>query len=75
MTMKAMINRKCRTAISNFQKLRQIRKSLTMEDIALGLAVAHINYANALYAELPESAIKKLQRIQNMTARIVTVVT
>ncbi len=48
-----------------------------MEDakvIAMGLAIAHINYANTVYAELPESDIRKLHRFQNMIAKIVTVV-
>ncbi len=42
--------------------------------IALSHIIAHIDYANALYAELPESDIpvSKLQHIQNMTAKIVT---
>ena len=51
------------------------KENLTMEAanvIALDLIIAHIDYANALYAELPESDISKLQRIQNMTAKIVT---
>ncbi len=39
--------------------------------IALGLITAHIDYTNALYVELPESDIRKLQRIQNMTVKIV----
>ncbi len=50
-------------------------KSLTMvaaKIIALGLILAHIDYANALYPELPESDKRKLQRIQNMTVKIVT---
>ena len=60
--------------MSNVQKLKLVRKSLTMEAakaIALGLITAHIDYTNALYVELPESDIRKLQRIQNMTVKIV----
>ena len=75
LTFKDMINRKCRTAMGNLQKLKLIRKSLTIaaaKTIALGLVIAHLDDANALYAGLPSSELKKLQRIQNMTAKIVT---
>lgn len=74
LSMKDMINRKCRIAMGNLQKLRTIRKCLTMgaaKTIALGLVISHLDYANALYAGLPDTDVKKLQRIQNMTAKIV----
>ena len=75
LTFKDMINRKCRTAMGNLQKLKLIRKSLTLEaaqTIALGLVISHLDYANALYAGLPDTEVKKLQRIQNMAAKIIT---
>ena len=75
MSLKAMINRKCRVAMSNLQKLVLIRKSLTLDAatmVALGLVISHLDYANALYSGLPKSEIRKLQRIQSVTAKVVT---
>ncbi len=40
--------------------------------IALGHIIAHIDYTNTLYAEVPESDIRRPQRIRNMTSKIVT---
>ena len=62
-------------AMGNLQKLKLIRKSLTLgaaETIALGLVLSHLDYANTLYAGLPDMEMKKLQRIQNIAAKIIT---
>ena len=72
---KTFITRKCRVAMANLHKLKLIRKTLTQnaaKTIALGLVIAHLDYANALYSGLPEVDIKKLQRVQSMAAKIVT---
>ena len=56
-------------------KLRSIRKSLTLsaaKKVALGLVLSHLDYANTLYTGLPQLEINKLQRIQNMAAKVVT---
>ena len=69
LSFKTMVNRKCRVAFGNLQKLRIIRKSLTLEaakKVAIGLVLSHLDYANALYTGLPQVEINKLQRIQNM---------
>ena len=70
-----MVNRKCHVAFGNLQKLRIIHKSLTLEaakKVAIGLVLSHLDYANALYIGLPQVEINKLQRIQNMAAKVVT---
>ena len=75
LSLKIMINRKCRTAMCNLQKIKLIRRSLTLSaatKIALGLVISHLDYANALYSGLPDIDIKKLQRIQDIAAKIVT---
>ena len=75
LTLGGIITRKCRVAKGNLQKLKLIRKCLTFSaamTVALGLVIAHLDYANALYSGLPAFEIQKLQRIQNMTAKIVT---
>ena len=36
-----------------------------------GLVILHLNYANAIMAELPDLAIKMFQWAQNMAAKLV----
>ena len=58
MSLKAMINRKCRVAMGNLQKLVLIRKSLTLDaatTVALGLVISNLDNANFLYCGLPKS--------------------
>ena len=75
LSFKQHIKRKCRTAIGNFHRLKKIRKTLTQQAasvLACGLILSHLNYGNALFVGLPNVDIAKLQRIQNMTAKLVT---
>ena len=75
LSLHTMINRKCRMAMCNLQKIKLIWRSLTLSaatKIALGLVISHLDYANALYSGLPDVDIKKLQRIQDIAAKIVT---
>ena len=75
LSFKTMVNRKCPVAFGNLQKVRIIRKSLTLEaakKVVIGLVLSHLDYANALYTGLPQVEINKLQRIQNMAAKVVT---
>ena len=68
------INMKCRTAILNIQKLKHIINVLTPEAtrrIVHGMVTSHLDYANALYYGLLENSIKKLQRVQNMAAKVI----
>ena len=65
---------KCRTVILNIQKLRHIINVLTPEAARLivhGMVTSHLSYANALYYGLSETSIKKLQRVQNMAAKVI----
>ena len=74
LTMKTHISNKCRIAMCNIQRIRHIRKSLTRDAcviLMLGLVMSHLDFANALYAGLPDVSIKKLQRIQNIAAKVV----
>ena len=75
LNLKSHITRKCRIAIGNFHKLKRIRRVLTRDaaiTVALGLVVAHLDYANTVFIGLPDVEFAKLQRIQNMTAKLVT---
>ena len=74
LSFKQQILSKCKTANYNLYLLRQIRKFLTMDAakvIALGMVISHLDYCNSLLVGLPQSEIKKLQRIQNITAKVV----
>ena len=72
--MKQHIVNKCRTAMSNIQKIKYLRPILTEDTtqaLVLGLVISHIDYCNSLFAGLPEIDISKLQRIQNAGAKLV----
>ena len=72
--MKQHIVNKCRTVMLNIQRIKHLRPLLT-EDITqvlvLGLVILHIDYCNSLFVGLPETDISKLQRIQNVGAKLV----
>ena len=61
------------------QKLRvgiYIRKYLTKEactTLVLGLVMVmiHLNYANGLYVGLPKKKIHRMQRVQNLAAKVI----
>ena len=75
LSLKTMITCKCRVAMGNLQKLKQIRNCLTPEataTLAIGLVTSHLDYANAIYFGLPKSELGKPQRIQNMVAKLIT---
>jgi hypothetical protein len=66
-------NKKCGIAMKNLLKIRQIRKYLTTDachTLVRGLVISHLDYANSLLLGLPECDIKKLQRVQNIAAKI-----
>ena len=58
----------------DIQRIKHLRPLLT-EDITrvleLGLVISHIDYCNSLFVGLPETDISKLQRIQNVGAKLV----
>ena len=58
----------------NLQKLKTIRPVLTIEAagaLAMGTIISHLDYCNGIYSGLPEIDLNKLQRVQNITAKIV----
>ena len=60
--------------ILSIQKLKHIINVLTPDAARLtvhGMIISHLNYANAVYYGLPESSIKKLQRLQNIAAKVI----
>ena len=74
LTFKHHIKIKCKTAMWNLQKLKTIRLVLTIEaanTLAMGTIISHVDYCNGIYSGLPETDLNKLQRVQNITAKIV----
>ena len=68
------IAQKCKIAMLNIQRLKQIRKFLTREAtcvIAQGLIILHLNYCNSIYAGLPSSTIAPLAQVQVMCAMLI----
>ena len=65
---------KCRIAMYNLFKIANIRNFLTTEAChaaILAVVISHLDYANAIMVGLPEKHIAKLQRVQNLAAKVV----
>ena len=74
LSFKSQINIKCRTAMYNLQRIRNIRKVLSVGEcktLVHGLVTLHLDYVNAIYYGLPDSEIRKLQQVQNAAARAI----
>ena len=74
MSMEAHINTKCKAAFGQLYNLRRIRKYLTREateTLVHSFIFSHIDYCNALLYNIPKYQINKLQRIQNMAAKLI----
>ena len=65
----------CRTAYMHLHNISRIRRYLTPEatkSLVHTFIMSRMDYGNALLAVLPLEYLKKLQRIQNIAARIIT---
>ena len=74
MSFKDHINTKCRTAMYNLQKLKILREYLTVDAcklVAHGMVLSHLDYINSLFIGLPEVDLKKMQRVQNICAKLI----
>ena len=74
LSLKHHITWKCRTTMWNLQKLKTFHPFLTTETchtVVRGIVCSHLDYANAIFAGLPECEISKLQRVQNIAAKFV----
>ena len=74
LSFRQQIQAKCKTALFNLSRIRSIRKYLTIDicqTLASSLVLPHLDYSNTLYYDLPDCDIKQLQRVQNMTAKLV----
>ena len=64
----------CAKAMNSINRIRLIRNSLSKEvcqTIVQSLVISHLDYANAILIDLPDITMKKLQRVQNIAARLV----
>ena len=71
---KEHIKIKCRTAMYNYLKIKNIRKYLTKEAteiLVLSLVISHLDYCNLILYGTAQCEINKMQRIQNMCAKLV----
>ena len=74
MTVDKHISMLCRSASFSLRNLGRIRKFLTVpaaHSAARALILSRLDYHNALLWGAPEYQLQRLQRVQNMTARLV----
>ena len=74
LSFKQFITSKCKMAMWNLQKLKAIRSVLTKDlckILVSALVLSHLDYANSILSGLPKVAIKKMQWVHNMTAKLV----
>ena len=75
MQMKALVNSVVMSCHHQLRKIGNIRTYLSTEaatNVIHAFISGRLDYANSLLIGLPDSEIKKLQRIQNNAARILT---
>ena len=74
LSFKTHITQKCQATIRNLVKIHNIRKYLTEEATKMllvgGQVLSHLDYANAIIAGLQECDINKMQRVENITAKL-----
>ena len=51
--------------------MRKVLNLGACKTLVHSLVTLHLDYVNALYYGLPESNLKKLQRVQNEVARVI----
>ena len=74
LSMEAHISAKCGAASRQLFSIRRIRRFLTREateTLIHAFIFSHLDYCNGLLYGLPDYQVSKLQRIQNMAARVV----
>ena len=68
------IKKKCQASMANFIRIRSIRHLIdsdTTAGLCLSLCISHLDYCNSLLYGIPQSSLKKMQRVQNMCACLV----
>ena len=73
-TFKDHVTQKCRLAMLNIKHIRSIRDYLDQEACEIlvnGLVLSHLDYCNSILIGLPNVTINKLQRVQNIAAKLI----
>ena len=68
------ILKKCNVAMINLQRIKAIRRILTVEateTLVCSLVASHLDYSNAILYGLPKVDIQKLQCVQNCVAKLI----
>ena len=75
LSMTTHISTICRTGYMHLHNISHIRRYLTIDAtkaLVHAFITSRLDYGNALLIGLPRDQINKLQRIQNMAARVIT---
>ena len=65
---------KCKVAFLDIKNIRSIRNFISVDKcklLVVSLVLSHIDYCNALLYGLPDCSLNKLQRVQNVAAKLV----
>ena len=68
------IIKKCQTAMCGLKRIRNVRDSLTKEAaevLVLGCVISHLDYANSIFIGINKCDLNRLQRVPNISTRIV----
>ena len=74
LSMKTHISSLCRTCFLHFRKISCIRQFLSTEStsqLVSSMILSRLDYCNSTLSGLPDTSLKRLQKIQNQTARLV----
>ena len=74
LSMKSQVSKLCQVAYFHLHRIRFIRDCLTQHATELqvhSLVVSRLDYGNVLLYGVPDQLLDKLQRVQNVAARIV----
>jgi len=74
LSFKKHVSMKCRSAMLNYFRIKSIRKYLTRQSaeiLIVSLVLSHLDYCNLILYGVAECEINKMQRIQNMCAKLV----
>ena len=73
MSLEQHVTSVCRKAFYNLYNISRIRKYLdfnSCQTVILALVISHLDQCNALFYNLPQYLLDKLQKVQNAAARV-----
>ena len=74
LNMKELRTKQWRASMINIQRIKLIHSYLTEDSVKtlmMGLVVSHLDYCNTVVAGLPDIDIKRMQRVQNIAAKMI----